>query len=73
LPSASPVRSRWGKRALIGKSNACNPEQHAVGRFSIWLDKKTIASLKEISKQMDRPVGWIIRKAVEDFIEKRKS
>jgi predicted transcriptional regulator len=40
-------------------------------RFSIWLDKKTIASLKEIGKQMDRPIGWIIRKAVEDFIERR--
>jgi predicted transcriptional regulator len=39
-------------------------------RFSIWLDKKTVAVLKEIGKQMERPVGWIIRKAVEDFIER---
>jgi len=42
-------------------------------RFSIWLDKKTITSLKEIGKQIDRPIGWIIRKAVEDFIERRKT
>jgi predicted transcriptional regulator len=40
-------------------------------RFSIWLDKKTVAALKEIGKQMERPVGWIIRKAVEDFIERK--
>lgn len=42
-------------------------------RVSIWLDKKSIASLKEIGQGMDRPVGWIIRKAVEDFIERQKT
>jgi predicted transcriptional regulator len=41
-------------------------------RWSIWLDKKTVAALKEIGKQTERPVGWLIRKAVEDFIERRK-
>jgi predicted transcriptional regulator len=41
-------------------------------RWSIWLDKKTVAVLKAIGEQMERPVGWIIRKAVEDFIERRK-
>ena len=41
-------------------------------RWSIWLDKKTVAILKELGEQMERPVGWIIRKAVEEFIEKRK-
>jgi predicted transcriptional regulator len=40
-------------------------------RFSIWLDKKTIVTLKQIGKQMERPVGWVIRKAVEEFIAKR--
>jgi predicted transcriptional regulator len=41
-------------------------------RFSIWLDKKTITTLKEIGKEMERPVGWIVRKAVGEFIERRK-
>ena len=41
-------------------------------RWSIWLDKKTVTVLKAIGEQMERPVGWIIRKAVEDFIERRK-
>jgi predicted transcriptional regulator len=42
-------------------------------RFSIWLDKKTIQAMKEISKEADRPVGWLIRKAVEDFVEQRRA
>ena len=37
------------------------------------LDSKTLSSLKEISKQMERPVGWIIKKAVEYLVEKAKS
>jgi predicted transcriptional regulator len=41
-------------------------------RWSIWLDKMTVAALKAIGEKMERPVGWIIRKAVEDFIERRK-
>jgi hypothetical protein len=47
-------------------------------RFNGWLDKKTVAALKEISKQEDRPIGWLVRKAVERFVAewrlaKRKS
>jgi predicted transcriptional regulator len=42
-------------------------------RFSIWLDKKTIETLKEIGKKMERPVGWLVRKAVEDFIRRESS
>ena len=37
-------------------------------RFSIWIDKKTLASLKAIGKQKERPVGWIMRKAIEEFV-----
>ena len=41
-------------------------------RFSIWIDKKTLVSLKSIGKQKDRPVGWIMRKAIEEFVENEK-
>ena len=41
-------------------------------RFSIWIDKKTLASLKVIGKQKERPVGWIMRKAIEEFVESAK-
>jgi predicted transcriptional regulator len=41
-------------------------------RFSIWIDKKTLASLKTIGKQKERPVGWIMRKAIEEFVENAK-
>jgi Ribbon-helix-helix protein, copG family len=41
-------------------------------RWSIWLDEKTVAALKKIGEEEDRPVGWLIRKAVEEFIQRRK-
>ena len=41
-------------------------------RWSIWLDEKTVAALKKIGDEEDRPVGWLIRKAVEEFIQRRK-
>jgi len=39
-------------------------------RWSIWLDEKTVAALKKIGAEMERPVGWLVRKAVEEFIER---
>ena len=41
-------------------------------RFSIWLESKTIDDLKRIAKEQERPIGWIIRKAVEDLIARAK-
>lgn len=41
-------------------------------RFSIWLESKTIEDLKRIAKQEERPIGWVIRKAVEDFVTRTK-
>ena len=41
-------------------------------RFSIWIDKKTLASLKVIGKQKERPVGWIMRKAIEEYVDNEK-
>ena len=40
-------------------------------RQSIWLDKKTVAALKELGKKEERPVGWLIRKAVEEYVERK--
>jgi hypothetical protein len=47
--------------------------QAMLQRFSIWIDKKTLASLKAISKEKERPVGWIMRKAIEEFVENAKN
>lgn len=47
-------------------------EAGMLKRFSIWLESKTIEDLKKIGKQQDRPVGWLIRKAVEEFVERSK-
>jgi predicted DNA-binding protein len=41
-------------------------------RFSIWLNPKTIDQLKKISEAEERPVGWLVRKAVEKFVEEYK-
>jgi len=41
-------------------------------RFSIWLESKTIDDLKRIAKLKERPIGWVIRKAVEDFVSQAK-
>ena len=39
-------------------------------RWSIWLDEKTVAALKKMGAEMERPIGWLVRKAVEEFIER---
>jgi predicted transcriptional regulator len=41
-------------------------------RWSIWLDEKTVAALKKISDEMERPVGWLVRKAVEEFVRRKQ-
>jgi hypothetical protein len=60
------------KGACCLGSSADRSSLAMLQRFSIWLDKKTITTLKEIGKEMERPVGWIVRKAVGEFIERRK-
>jgi predicted transcriptional regulator len=37
---------------------------------TVRLDEKTLAALKKIADKQDRPVGWLIRKAVEDFVKR---
>jgi len=44
-------------------------------RFSIWLEKETIAELEAISKnpEVDRPIGYLIRRAVEEYVKNWKA
>ena len=37
---------------------------------TVRLDEKTLAVLKKIAEKQDRPVGWLIRKAVEEFVKR---
>jgi predicted transcriptional regulator len=37
---------------------------------TVRLEKETLAALKKIAEKQDRPIGWLIRKAVEEFIER---
>jgi len=40
-------------------------------RQSFWLSPKTLDTLKKIGEKEDRPVGWLIRRAVEEFVERK--
>jgi predicted transcriptional regulator len=37
---------------------------------TVRLDKETLTALRKIAEKQDRTVGWLIRKAVEEFIER---
>lgn len=39
-------------------------------RLSIWLDPATIKRLREMAKAQDRPVGWMIRKLLQEAVKK---
>jgi hypothetical protein len=45
------------------------PESGMV-RQSLWITPETLAALKRIGSKSDRPVGWLLRKAAEDFVER---
>ena len=40
----------------------------ALKRYSVWLESGTLKTLEKIAKTEDRPVGWLVRKAVEEFV-----
>jgi predicted transcriptional regulator len=42
-------------------------------RFNGWLDKWMVDALKRLAKEDDRPVGWIVRQAVREYLERRKA
>jgi predicted transcriptional regulator len=37
---------------------------------TVRLDEQTLAVLKKIAEKQDRTVGWLIRKAVEEFVKR---
>lgn len=39
---------------------------------TVRLDEKTLAALKKIGEKQDRTVGWLVRKAVEEYVEREK-
>lgn len=41
-------------------------------RLTVWLDTSTLKALAKMGKDQDRPVGWLVRKIVEDHIEKQE-
>jgi predicted transcriptional regulator len=39
-------------------------------RVSIWLDPDTIKRIAAMAKEEDRPVGWMIRKLLQEAVKK---
>jgi hypothetical protein len=37
----------------------------------LWITPETLAALKRIGAKSDRPVGWLLRKAAEEFVERQ--
>jgi predicted transcriptional regulator len=37
-------------------------------RITIWIETSTAAGLKKIAKEKERPVGYLIRKAAEEYV-----
>jgi hypothetical protein len=46
------------------------PESGMV-RQSLWITPETLDALKRIGEKIDRPVGWLLRKAAEEFVERQ--
>jgi predicted transcriptional regulator len=46
------------------------PESGMV-RQSLWLNPETLDALKRIGAKTARPVGWLLRKAAEEFVERQ--
>ena len=50
------------------------PEQDTKDKMTaIRLESAQHERLVEIGKEIDRPVSWIIRKAVDEYLERYKS
>lgn len=40
---------------------------------TIRLDDKTLDALKKIGARLDRPIGYLLRKAAEEYVEREKA
>ena len=36
-------------------------------RITVWLDASTLAKLRKIAKTKERTMGWLLRKAAEEY------
>jgi predicted transcriptional regulator len=41
-------------------------------RFTVWISDETKDKLAKIAAKHDRSVGWLLRKAAEEYVEKHK-
>jgi predicted transcriptional regulator len=48
------------------------PESDMV-RQSVWISQATVDALKKIAARLDRPVGYLLRKAAEEYVEREAS
>jgi predicted transcriptional regulator len=48
------------------------PESDMV-RQSLWVSQSTVDALKKIADRLDRPVGYLLRKAAEEYVEREKA
>jgi predicted transcriptional regulator len=49
------------------------PEPEKLVRQSLWLSPATLDALKRIGARLERPVGWLVRKAVEEFVTREET
>jgi hypothetical protein len=52
-----------------GRQITIKPE---LTRQSLWITPETLAALKRMGAKSDRPVGWLLRKAAEEFVERQE-
>jgi hypothetical protein len=41
-------------------------------RQSLWVSQSTLTALKKIGDRLDRPVGYLLRKAAEEYVERAR-
>ena len=40
---------------------------------AVRLDQRTAKTLEKIGEELDRPVSWLMRKAIDEYIERWKA
>ena len=39
-------------------------------RLTVWVESSALADVKRISAKQDRSIGWLIRKAISEFVKR---
>jgi len=42
-------------------------------RTTVWLDSAELKQLAKLGKELDRPVAWLIRRAVSELLLRQKA